>query len=553
MTTAADDHNPKTRLYGAGSSRIRASVAVGWARAALGAWAALLLGSVVDIAIQGGVATTQIAWLAILLLTRAGVATLAPLLATTTATRVESDLRHRLIDAVLRVGPWSGRRTGETVTRATEGVEAVGALAGSFLPQLIAGMSIPILLAIAVAVIDWVIALVLIVVIPLIPALLRLLEKRFASVSTRYREAADQLASRFLDGIQGLRTLKALDRAEAYGDEIAEEAERLRTETMSLLRVNQLALLAVDTLFTVGTVVAAAVMAALRLSAGVISAGEALAIVLLGVMLIEPLSQIGRFFYVGAIGRAAAAQVKDLLEIAEVDTLTKARIDVDRGRIFFDGVGFRYPDGTEAIKGCSLEVLPGERVALVGPSGAGKTTIAHLTVGLLEPQEGMIGVGGPAVLVPQRPYLFRGTVAENLRLAKPEASDAELWEALAAANLDETLRGRSAGLETPVGERGLDLSGGEVQRLAIARAFLTDSPVVVLDEPTSNVDLESEARIRSAIARLTRGRTLMVIAHRRSTIAGVDRVLVVQRGRVRASLDGTDALTQLIDTKESAT
>ena len=187
MTTAADDHNPKTRLYGAGSSRIRASVAVGWARAALGAGAALLLGSVVDIAIQGGVATTQIAWLAILLLTRAGVATLAPLLATTTATRVESDLRHRLIDAVLRVGPWSGRRTGETVTRATEGVEAVGALAGSFLPQLIAGMSIPILLAIAVAVIDWVIALVLIVVIPLIPALLRLLEKRFASVSTRYR------------------------------------------------------------------------------------------------------------------------------------------------------------------------------------------------------------------------------------------------------------------------------------------------------------------------------------------------------------------------------
>lgn len=553
MTTALSTDQPqRVRIYSAGGATVRASVVVGWARTLLGAGAALLLGSVVDVAIEGGEATTQTVWIGILLLARAGVATLAPLLATITATRVESDLRRRLVDAVLRVGPWSGRRTGETVTRATEGVEAVGALAGSFLPQLIAGMSIPILLAIAVAVIDWVIALVLIVVIPLIPALLRLLEKRFASVSTRYRETADQLASRFLDGIQGLRTLKALDRAEAYGDEIAQEAERLRTETMSLLRVNQLALLAVDTLFTVGTVVAAAVMAALRLSAGVITPGEALAIVLLGVMLIEPLSQIGRFFYVGAIGRAAAAQVKDLLQIADVDTDTRPRIEVDRGRVFFDGVGFRYPDGTEAITDCSLEILPGERVALVGPSGAGKTTIAHLTVGLLEPHEGMIGVGGPAVLVPQRPYLFRGTVAENLRLAKPEASDADLWEALAAANLDETLRGRSAGLETPVGERGLDLSGGEVQRLAIARAFLADRPVVVLDEPTSNVDLESEARIRSAIVRLTEGRTLMVIAHRRSTISGVDRVLFVQRGRVRAHLDGTDALTQLIETKEDA-
>jgi ATP-binding cassette, subfamily C, bacterial CydD len=552
MTMATPNQARKTRIYAAGRSGIRMSIVVGWARALLGAGAALLLGSVVDIAIGRGEATTEMLWLGILLLARAGVASLAPLLATTTATRVESDLRHRLIDAVLRIGPWSGRRTGETVIRATEGVEAVGALAGTFLPQLIAGMSIPILLAIAVAVIDWVTALVLIVVIPLIPALLRLLEKRFASVSTRYRETADQLASRFLDGIQGLRTLKALDHAEAYGEEIAREAERLRAETMSLLKVNQLALLAVDTLFTVGTVVAAAVMASLRLSAEIITPGEALAIVLLGVMLIEPLSQIGRFFYVGAIGRAAAAQVKELFDIAGEQNNTKPRIEVDTGRVFFDRVDFRYPDGTAAITDCSLEIVPGERVALVGPSGSGKTTIAHLTVGLLEPQEGLIGVGGPAVLVPQRPYLFRGTVAENLRLGKREATDAELWEALAAANLDETLRGRPTGLETLVGERGLDLSGGEVQRLAIARAFLADSPVVVLDEPTSNVDLESETRIRSAIARLTEGRTLLVIAHRRSTIAGVDRVLVVQQGRVRDSLDGADALALFPETKDDA-
>jgi len=530
MTTA---DSRSTSLYSAGQTPLRVSVVVGWARALLGAGAALIIGGIIDRAAAGDTPTDLFLWLAALLLARAALSAIPPLTAAATANRVESDLRARVFDAVLRVGPWSGRRTGDTVAKATEGVEAVGALAGTFLPQLITGMSIPLLLAVVVATVDWPTAIVLVLVLPLIPLLLRLLEKRFASVSARYRETADQLAARFLDGIQGMRTLKILDQADSYGDRLAEDAERLRAETMGLLRVNQLALLAVDTLFTVGTVVAAAAMAALRLSAGAITPGEATAIVLLGVMLIEPLSQIGRFFYVGAIGRAAAAQIEDLLSTAgRTSWPSEVATSAAPGLIEFRRVSFTYPDGTKAVEEVSFRIEPGDRVALVGPSGAGKTTIAHLTLCLLHPQHGSVRVGGPAVLVPQRPYLFHGSVADNLRLAKPDATDPELWAALEAADLTDTVVERAHGLDTQVGERGLQLSGGEVQRLAIARALLVDAPVVVLDEPTSNVDLESEARLRAAIDRLTSGRTLLVIAHRRSTIAGMGRALIIRGGRL---------------------
>jgi len=502
-------------------------------RALLNAAAALAIGRIVDLVAEGDPPGSTLLVLAGLLLTRSLFAALPPLVATSTATRVETDLRRRLVDSVLATGP--GRRTGILVGRATEGVQAVGGLAGTFLPQLIGGMSIPLLLGLVIATVDPLTALVLVLVLPLIPALLRLLERRFASVSAQYRETADQLSARFLDGIQGLRTLKVLDQAGAYGDQIAEEAERLRVETMGLLRVNQLALLAVDTLFTLGTVVAAAGMAAWRLAAGAITVGEGVSVLLLGVLLIEPLSQIGRFFYVGAIGRAAAAQIREVFAAAPPAPQVVAPAgEVGEGTVEFAQASYTYPEGAQAVDRMTFRIDRGEKVALVGRSGSGKSTIAQLILGLLQPDKGTVRVGGRPVLITQRPFLFHGTVAENLRLARPDATDEELWAALGAADLADLVTARAEGLDSQVGERGLELSGGEVQRLAIARALLVDVPIVVLDEPTSNVDLESEARIREALDRLTRGRTLIIIAHRRSTIAGVDRVLLIDSGRLEA-------------------
>ncbi|MFQ5524300.1 MAG: ABC transporter ATP-binding protein/permease [Acidimicrobiia bacterium] len=528
-TTAPE--RPRSRLFAAARRSLGLSIATGSARALLGVGAVLTVGRIIDAAVDGAALGSDLAWLGGLLLARSLLSAPLPLAAVDTSLRVEEDLRARLLRHVLSLGPRPDRRTGRLVSEVTDGVEAVGTLAGTFLPQLVAGMSTPLLLALVVAMLDVPTAAVLLLVLPAVPLLLRLLEKRFASVSARYRETADELAVRFLDGLQGLVTLETLDQAEFYGDAIAEDAARLRRETMALLRVNQLALLAVDTLFTLGTVVTTAGMAAVRLSVGAVTVGQAVAIVLIGVMLIEPLTQIGRFFYVGAIGRAAAEQMKQLLG-TQGELRASVAGSVMIGTVELRGVTYTYPDGTRAVTGISFHIEAGERVALVGASGAGKTTVAHLVLGLIQPQSGEVRVGGRAVLVPQRPYLFHGSVAENLRIAKPDAGDDELWKALEAADLAEMVRAKPEKLDAPVGERGLKLSGGEAQRLAIARALLVDAPVVVLDEPTSNIDLESEARVKEALHRLTEGRTVVVIAHRRSTLSGVDRILVIDEGRL---------------------
>ncbi len=528
---AATATSQPVSVVSAGKQTIRSTVLVVLLRTLAGALAVLALGRVVDAAVQGGSPASALAWAGGFLAARALLASVVPLLGARTAVRVERDLRRRVVDAVVAIGPTDAdRRTGALVNQATEGVGAVGEYAGRFVPQLVGGIAAPLLLAAAVASVDLPTALVLVVLLPVVPGLLRGLERRFSSVTARYRETADRLAARFLDGVHGLRTLRAMDRAGDYGDSLAAESEHLRADTMRLLRVNQLALLGVDTLFTLGTVVAAAAMAAWRLSQQAVTPGEAVALVLLGVLLIEPLNQIGRFFYMGAIGRAAAGQIRRLLAAAPSVPAARAWSG-EPGSVVVDAVRFAYPDGPDVLRDASLTVLPGEKVALVGPSGSGKSTLAALVAGLHRPTEGSVEVGGPVAVVSQRPHLFAGTVAGNLRLAAPGASDGELWDALDAAELGELVRSRG-GLDTEVGEQGLRLSGGEAQRLAVARALLLDAPVVVLDEPTSNVDLDTEARLSAAIGRLTTGRTVLVIAHRRSTLAGCDREVHLDGGRL---------------------
>ena len=236
----------RVRLYEAGKPGIITTALVDWARALLAAAAVLAIGELIDQAIAGESAGPALVWLAVTLLIRGILSTFPSISSVKTAIEVERDLRGKVLEAALVVGPNSDKRTGRILTQATEGVEAVGALAGTFLPQLLTGMSIPLLLSIFVAILDWPTALVLLALLPTIPLLLRMLESRFASVTARYRETADELSARFLDGIQGLKTLKTLGFEREYGHRIADEAERLRAETMRLLRVNQLALLLVD-------------------------------------------------------------------------------------------------------------------------------------------------------------------------------------------------------------------------------------------------------------------------------------------------------------------
>jgi ATP-binding cassette subfamily C protein CydD len=470
-----------------------------------------------------------IAWLAGLLTTSALLGWLWPVLANRTRATVESDLKRRILATIID-HPARDYRTGEVTNRATEGVSAVGGLAGRFLPQLIGGVVIPILICVVVATIDLASGLVLLITVPSVPLLLRGMESRFTKVTGRYNETADRLTARFFDGIQGMKTLRALDASNDYGKRLEAESEQLRAETMGLLRVNQLALLIVDSLFTLGTVVAAGSAAVWRLQDGAITVGQAVAITLLGVALIEPISQIGRFFYVGAIGRAAAKDMRSFLGDAP-QVRFRPRTG-HGGWVRFEDVSFSYDDATRVFDSVSLEIQPGEVVALVGESGAGKSTLAGLLTGLLEPTSGSVDVGGRVAMVAQQPYLFHGSLRENLLLADPSATDDQMWAALEAADLSDVVGERGQGLDLEVGERGLQLSGGEAQRMTIARLILADAPIVVLDEPTSNVDIETESRIRRALERLMAGKTVIVIAHRRSTIAGVDRVLSVGSGNV---------------------
>ena len=516
------------RLYASGWPGIRKSVFLLTFRALFMAVAAVVIGEIVDGSSSGSAIRGPLWWLALLTTGAAVTGWFWPRLSAQTASIVESRLRSRILDVVIR-NPAERYRTGETTKRATEGAAAVGSLAGRFLPQLIGGVLIPLLICGVIATIDLPSALILFIAVPSVPFLLRGMEKRFTSVTTRYQETADRLSAEFFDGIQGMGTLRAMGDADRYAADLEADSERLRGETMALLRVNQLALLAVDTLFTLGTVVAAAGAAFWRVGQGAISVGDAVAIVILGVALIEPITQIGRFFYVGAIGRAAAKDIEGFLSGQPSRDGFVRRLG-DEGWIELDGVSFAY-GGAAVLDDVSLRVEPGEVVALVGASGTGKSTLARLVAGLLRPDTGRLEVGGRVALVSQQPFLFHGTLRENLLLADPTGGDDELRGALEAADLGELVTG-SDGLDRQVGERGLQLSGGEAQRLTIARALLTEAPIVVLDEPTSNVDIETEARIRRALARLTADRTVIVIAHRRSTLAGVDRVIAVGGGTV---------------------
>jgi ATP-binding cassette, subfamily C, bacterial CydD len=284
--------------------------------------------------------------------------------------------------------------------------------------------------------------------------------------------------------------------------------------------------------------VAAAAIAAARIAAGELSLGGGIAVVLTAVLVTGPVDLIGQFFYIGIGGRASQAQLA--AHLGGRPAPRPERGEPTGGGIVLEGVTAGWPGAEPVLRGLSLRVEPGERIALVGPSGVGKSTVAALLQGHLQARSGRVLVDGldPAVhgadavrsrlaVVEQRTFLFLGSIAENLRVAAPSATDAELWAALDGAGLREDVERMPEGLATPVGERGALLSGGQAQRLAIARALLRDAPILLLDEPTSQVDLAGEAAILAALDRLAAGRTVLMIAHRPEAILAADRVVAL--------------------------
>ena len=318
---------------------------------------------------------------------------------------------------------------------------------------------------------------------------------------------------------------------------------------MGLLAGNQLVILLTDGLFSLFLITAAAGLALLRLSTGVIDVGDALAIVLTSYVLLEPLAHVGAFFYVGMGGMANQRAIRRILSrpLPHSTTSPGARTSpaaTAQSSIVLDDVEATW-GADPVLEGVDLSVRRGESLAIVGPSGAGKSTLMAVLAGNLLPSSGSVQVEGTelsavtqdevrstSALVAQTSWLFTGTIADNLRLAQPYATPSQMWQALEVARLDKEVALMPEGLETQVGEAGLGLSGGQAQRLSLARAFLADRPVLLLDEPTSQVDLASEAAIVKSIEQLARGRTVVTISHRAGALTAVDRTVRVEAGAV---------------------
>ncbi len=486
---------------------------------------------------------------------------------------LESELRRGVVWSAWARGlsRARARRSGRIVSLATDSVERSAAMRASFTGPMIGQMTSPILVLIAIGFTVGVReALVLAIALPLVPVVVRGFQKAFASVSGRHRKASAGLATQFLEALQGLTDLRLLGAGARFGTRLAGRSEELRRRVMAMLAANQVVILVADAGFSLGMLVVAVWLALTGLASGALTAGSALTLVLLAPLLMEPLNHIGKFFYVGMGGRAATKALRGFISDDDGRSAEAAPagtgVGVDErvgpgigaaeaGRegsraesggaetlaLELQGVGFSWEEGHRVLFGVNLRVARGEHVALTGPSGGGKSSVLALIEGLADAEEGTILLDGRELaaterrrrcsIVRQSAFLFTGTLAENLLLANPDASEDALWEALDNANLGEA-RQWPRGLETPIGERGLEISGGQAQRIAIARAFLRDAPILLLDEPTSHVDLASERAIRDALARLGQGRTVVTVAHRRSLVDAADRVLEVRQGEV---------------------
>jgi ATP-binding cassette subfamily C protein CydCD len=479
------------------------------------------------------------------------------------AAQVQEALRARLFDKITALGPaWFGaERTGGVMLSMVDGVEQLQTFFGQYLPQVAIAICAPVAIFAFIAWWDLPVAGIMLAAALFTLIMPSVVHRRTATASRARQSAFKSFGEEFLDAVQGLPTLKAFGQSAAHGRMLAAKARALSDSTLWVLALNVMTRGFTD----LGTALGAAlalVVGAWRVSEGQMSLDALLIVLMAGTEIFRPLRDLRAVLHSGLNGQAAAAGVNALLDApvtAPAAPVQPARLEGVTPSITFKDVGFAYPGGRRpAHQGLSFTVAAGERVGIVGPSGSGKSSIVRLLLRLHDPQTGSVSIGGhdlrhldPHALrgliavVAQDTYLFHGTVEENLRLGRPDASDADLVAAATAANAHGFIEALPEGYRTVIGERGARLSGGQRQRLAIARALLRDAPILVLDEALSSVDAENEAMIQQALDRLMAGRTTLILAHRLSSVIGADRILVLEDGHVAQS--GTHAAMIEVD------
>ncbi|MFI2632052.1 thiol reductant ABC exporter subunit CydD [Streptomyces collinus] len=535
-----------------------AVVALGAVGAGLVIAQAMLIAEVVVGAFQHRMAVSELGTplllLAAVAVGRALVGWLTELAAHRASAAVKSELRGRLLERAADLGPgWlSGQRTGSLVALATRGVDALDDYFSRYLPQLGLAVVVPVAVLARIVTEDWVSAAIIVGTLPLIPVFMVLIGWATQSRMDRQWQLLSRLSGHFLDVVAGLPTLKVFGRAKAQAESIRHITGEYRRATMRTLRIAFISSFALELLATI-SVALVAVTIGMRLVHGEMDLYIGLVILILAPEAYLPLRQVGAQYHAAAEGLAAA---EEIFEVLETPVPASGSTAVPEGALSFEGVTVRYPGrSADAVSDVTFSVEPGETVALVGPSGAGKSTLLSVLLGFVRPDEGRVRAGGVDLAgadleawrsriawVPQRPHLYAGTIAENVRLARPDAGDDAVRQALRDAGALEFVDALPEGVDTVLGEDGTGLSAGQRQRLALARAFLADRPVLLLDEPTAALDGATEAEVVAAVRRLAAGRTVLLVVHRPALLEVADRVVRLAEPEASAALTVASAV-----------
>lgn len=457
---------------------------------------------------------------------------------------VKRILREQIYRKLLRLGASyrEGVSTSEVVQMAAEGVEQLETYFGKYLPQLFYSLAAPVTLFVILSFVNWQASLVLLVCVPLIPVSIVAVQKIAGKLLKRYWGIYTELGDSFLENLQGLTTLKIYQCDGIRARKMDEEAQRFRQITMKVLMM-QLNSTSVMDIIAYGGAAAGMIVTVCQFCAGHVGLGGALMLILLASEFFIPLRLLGSFFHIAMNGMAASNRMFALLDLPEPEK-EEGKIQEERVNITMFKVRFSYEPDREILKGIHMNFPAGSFTSLVGLSGSGKSTVAGLLTGRNKGYEGSITAAGmelsrvseaslmdTVTMVSHISYLFKGTVEENLRMGKENASDEELEEVLREVRLYDFLHSRQ-GLGTAVAERGENFSGGQRQRLALARALLHDTPVYIFDEATSNIDMESEEMIMDVIHRLAKKKTVILISHRLANVVKSDRIYLLEQGKV---------------------
>lgn len=458
---------------------------------------------------------------------------------------VKKVLREKIYRKLLRLGSSYKEKaqTSEIVQISVEGVEQLETYFGAYLPQFFYAMLAPLTLFIVLGFVNVPAAAVLLVCVPLIPAAIAAVQTWAKKLLSKYWGQYTALGDTFLENLQGLTTLKIYRADDFKNDEMNVEAEKFRKITMKVLTM-QLNSITIMDLIAYGGAALGIVMSVTQYSKGNVSLAGCLLIIMLSADFFIPMRQLGSFFHIAMNGMAAGQKIFRLLDLPEAE---EKKADCPKGDIVCRDLHFSYDNDREILSGVNMTFKRGVFTAIVGESGCGKSTISAILTGRNKGYGGSVSVGETELseireadlmenitYISHQSYLFKGTVRDNLLMGKPDASDSELWEVLERVNLADFVRNEK-GLDTGLSEKASNLSGGQCQRLALARALLHDSPIYIFDEATSNIDVESENDIMNEIQNLAESKTVILISHRLVNVVKADAIYVMVNGKIAES------------------